>query len=208
MATNKMDFALRTGACIALLAMWLTGCGAPPLPPPAPPPAAPAAQPAPEGPAPPAAEPTEPASAPKAAAANTSAAEPDIDTMTVATPNAKMSIPVDLRYQFDGGVLPNQPVTLHLAVVSRMPATNLQVNVKEASGLQVAAGALGVQKAAGAANVYRRDYSITRTSDADSAGLSVLVTMDMPVGTGFGYFTVPFDAGPNPQNKQDSVKQR
>ena len=41
-----------------------------------------------------------------------------------------MSVAVDLRYQFDGEALPNQPVTLHLAAVPRVAGANLSVSVQ------------------------------------------------------------------------------
>jgi hypothetical protein len=159
-------------------------------------PPAPATDPAP---APP--PPTEPSAVPKPAAAN----EPRIETMHAATPSAKMSVAVDLRYQFDSVPLPNQPVMLHLAAVPRVAGTNLRVSIKQAHGLQVAAGELEVQKTS-AAGVYRQQFSVTRLEDSP-AQLRVLVTMDVPEGAGFGFFSIPLDAGTTAQ-KLDSVKQR
>ena len=46
--------------------------------------------------------------------------------MLAAIPSAKMSVAVDLRYSFDGAVLPNQPVIVHLAAVPRVAGSNLQ----------------------------------------------------------------------------------
>ena len=40
--------------------------------------------------------------------------------MLAAIPSTKMSVAVDLRYSFDGAVLPNQPVNVHLAAVPRV----------------------------------------------------------------------------------------
>jgi hypothetical protein len=125
--------------------------------------------------------------------------------MHSATPSAKLSVAVDLRYQFDGAVLENQPVTLHLAAVSRVPGTNLRVSVKQVAGLEVAADVLNVQKV-DAAGVYRQKFSVTRRASAP-ANMRVLVTMDMPEGAGFGFFSIPLDGGITPQ-KLDSVKQR
>jgi hypothetical protein len=111
--------------------------------------------------------------------------------MHAAIPGAKISVPVDLRYSFDGAALPNQPVTLHLAAVPRVAGTHLQVSVKPVEGLQVAAGPLAIQKA-NAASAYRQQLSITRGATGP-ANLRVLVTMDMAEGSGFGYFTIPLD---------------
>jgi hypothetical protein len=216
MAPNHIDSKLRCAAGAALLALVLSGCGKPPTPgeptaaPPAPAaesPAAPAAVPPPDAaapapsPAPAAPPPTEPSAVPKATAAN----EPSLDSMRVAQPSAKISVPVDLRYQFDSEPLPNQPVTLHLAAVSRVTGANLRVTVKPMAGLQFATGPLELQKTT-VSSVYRQQLSVTRSA-AGPDHLRVLVTMDMAEGNGFGYFTVPLTSGNTPQ-KQDSVKQR
>jgi len=170
------------------------------VPPPAgetPPPDA--AEPAPS-PAPTPPPPTEPSAVPKP-----TAAEPALDAMHAATPSAKISVPVDLRYQLDGEALPGQPVTLHLAAVPRVAGTNLRVSLKAVDGLQIAAGPLEIQKA-NAASAYRQRVSVTR-SGAGPESLRVLVTMDMPEGTAFGYYTVPLASGITAQKSQ-SVKQR
>jgi hypothetical protein len=131
--------------------------------------------------------------------------------MHAATPSAKMSVPVDLRYQFESDPVLNQPVTLHLAAVPRVAGTRLKVSIKEVEGLQVAAGPLQVQKAA-ASSAYRQQLSVTRLA-AGPETLRVLVTMDLPEGAGFGYFSIPM-TGSNPltsgktAQKPQSVKQR
>ena len=165
-------------------------------------PAAPA-QPAPSPPAP-----TEPSAAPKPTAS--AAAEPPVSAMAMARPGAKMSVAVDLRYHFDAAVTEGQPATLHLAAISRVDGSNLRVEVKPAPGIETSSGALSAQKV-DAAGVYRRQLSVTRHAGAPD-DLRVLVTMDMPEGTAFGYYTIPLAA---PQNrdgntaqKSDSVKQR
>ena len=115
MRTNKLEATMRATAGIALLALALAGCDkpvpqvAPPAPPvqPAPAPAIPDAPPDPApAPAPDAPPPTEPSAVPKP----TAASEPSVESMLAATPSAKMSVAVDLRYSFDGEALPNQPV--------------------------------------------------------------------------------------------------
>jgi hypothetical protein len=130
--------------------------------------------------------------------------------MATARPGAKMSVAVDLRYQFDGAATEGQPVTLHIAAISRVDGTNLNVEVKSAPGVETSRGTLSAQKV-DAAGVYRRQLSVTRHAGAPD-DLRVLVTMDMPEGTAFGYYTIPFDAGQNREGntaqKSDSVKQR
>jgi hypothetical protein len=224
MRTNKLDGRICTAAGAALLALWLTGCDKPspentPVPPtdmpgkpaPATPEAPPADAPAPDAtPAPPpspdAPPPAEPSAVPKPA----SSKEIPVESMLAAIPSAKMSVAVDLRYSFDGPVLPNQPVTVNLAAVPRAGGARLTVSVQEAPGLQVAASPLNVQKTS-ALGVYRQQFSLTKLA-AETQQLSVLVIMETAAGSGFGYFTIPLDsgmrdAGTIPQ-KRDSVKQR
>lgn len=143
---------------------------------------------------------------PPPAAQPTAANEPALDAMKLARPSAKLSVPVDLRYSFDAEPLANQPVTLHLAAVPRVSGTNLAVSVKMVEGIQVsAAGALNAQKAT-ANGAYRQQFSVTRQASAPGE-LRVLVTMDLPEGSGFGFFSIPLEAG-TPSQKLDSVKQR
>ena len=209
---------------VALLPALLASCAkpAPPPPPPAEVPAAPAVPDAipdsippdttppdaapPPAPTPDVPPPSEPTTVPKPAASQ----EPDVNSMLAANPGRKMSVAVDLRYSFEGAVLPNQPVVLHLAAIPRGSGVNVAVSVQEAPGLEFAAGPLNVQKA-GASNIYRQQVSLTKLS-ATAQPLRVLVRMEMGKNSGFGYFTIPLDgvpddAGTIPQ-KQDSVKQR
>jgi hypothetical protein len=124
--------------------------------------------------------------------------------MQTATAPAKLSVPVDLKYHFDGDPLANQPVTLHLAAVPRIAGTNLSVSIKSVDGVQVvSSGALNIRKAL-ANDAYRQQFSITRQGSVPE--LRVLVVMDMPEGLGHGFFSVPFESGKKSQ-KQDSVKQ-
>jgi hypothetical protein len=218
MRTNNLDAPFRTATGVFLIATLLAGCAKPaPVPEPAPPESPPQVAPAipdapppaeappaetlPAQPPPDAPSPTEPSAVPKPTGAN----EPSLESMNVATPSAKMSVAVDVRYSFDSEALPGQPVTLSLAAIPRVSGRNLSMSVKEVSGVQLAAGPLHLQKSDGP-EVYRRQLSVTR--DADSpAQLRVLVTMDYGSGSGFGFFSVPFGSGTNAQ-KQDSVKQR
>jgi hypothetical protein len=221
MPTHRIDTALRLASATLLVAL-LAGCGntAAPEPVAAPPPASretpaeilpPADTPAPANPtetpgapaqpAPAAPSPQEPAAAP--AQAGTSG--PALDSMSAAKASAKISVPVDLRYQFDGPVVPNQPVTLHLAAVPRVAGAALTVTITPVSGLRMDAAPLGVQKAS-TDGVYRQHLSITAAEGAP-AELRVMVTMDMDRGKAFGFFTVPL-AGGTAAQKQNSVKQR
>jgi hypothetical protein len=125
--------------------------------------------------------------------------------MTRVRASAKISVPVDLRYQFDGPFLANQPVMLHLAVVPRVAGSKLTVTVSPVAGLRMDAASLTVQKAS-VDGVYRQQFSMTPAESAPEA-LRVMVTMDMDQGsTAFGFFTVPLTSGTTAQ-KQHSVKQ-
>jgi hypothetical protein len=133
-----------------------------------------------------------------------------VESMAVARPGAKMSVAVDLRYQFDGAIVEGRPATLNLAAISRVDGTNLSVQVKPAPGLEISRATLSAQKVAASA-IYRQQLSVTRHAAAP-VNLRVLVTMDMPEGTAFGYFTIPLDSGQGPDGntaqKSDSVKLR
>jgi hypothetical protein len=213
MRTNNLDRAFRMTAGVFLIATLLAGCAKPaPVPEPAPtesppqvapaiPDAPPPAETLPAQPAPDAPSPTEPSAVPKP----TAATEPSLESMRLATPSAKMSVAVDVRYSFDTAALPGQPVTLNLAAIPRVSGRNLSMSVKEVAGVLLAAGPLNLQKSDGPV-VYRRQFSVTRGADSP-AQLRVLVTMDYGSGSGFGFFSVPFGSGTNAQ-KQDSIKQR
>ncbi len=222
MRTNKLDGMTRAAAGAALLAVMLTGCDKPaPETPPGPtsePPAQtvpdttpPAQAPSPDAaPAPPPADdappPTEPSVVPKPAASE----DPAVESMLAAIPSTKMSVAVDLHYSFDGPVLPNQPVNVHLAAVPRTGGARLTVSVQEAPGLQIASAPLNVQKTS-ALGVYRQQFSLTKLA-AETRQLRVLVITEVGESSGFGYFTIPLDtttlgSGTIPQ-KQESVKQR
>lgn len=145
-------------------------------------------------PLPPMTEPSTTQAPPQASSPPAAAEHPDpppLESMASARPSAKMSVPVDLRYSFDGEIRPQQPVTLHLAAVPRAAGTNLTVSVKPVPGIDVAPGPLQLQKT-GAHGAYRQQLSITRAPGAP-AELRVLVTMDLPMGSGFGFFSIPLD---------------
>jgi hypothetical protein len=125
-----------------------------------------------------------------------SASEPELATMSVAQPPAKLGAPVDLRYTVDGSITAGQPVTLHLAAVPRVAGSNLEVSIKEEAGISTSAktGQARAQKA-DAAVAYRQQMSVTKQAGGPTA-LRVLVTMETPEGSSHSWFTVPLEAAP------------
>ena len=117
---------------------------------------------------------------------------PRLEDMRMATTSSKLGVPVDLRYQFEAPVEAGRPVTLHLAAVPRVAGSNLTVSIKETAGIDAIAAPLTAQKAS-ARQAYRQQLSVTRHPEAPTE-LRVLVTMEGPEGSTFGYFGVPLDA--------------
>ena len=193
MDTRPRPVNLRRAALATLLAAMLASCAETEQPQAVPAPPAPTS----DTPTPAAPSPAEPAidapAEPAPESATVLASEPALESMTSAKAPAKLGVPVDLRYSFDTPPLANQPAMLHLAAVPRVAGTNLTVSVKDAEGVRVAAGgALNVQKAS-ANGAYRQQYSVTRQGSGPTE-LRVLVTMDLPQGSGFGFFSIPLDS--------------
>jgi hypothetical protein len=128
--------------------------------------------------------------APTVDAAPAASKEPALTAMSSAAPaSSKMGVPVDLRYSFDGEVQAGRPVTLHLAAVPQVSGSNLSVSIKEEAGVQAMAAPMAAQKVE-VSKAYRQQLSVTRLADGPTE-LRVLVTMDMPVGSGHTWFSVP-----------------
>jgi hypothetical protein len=213
-----MDCRLRThraGAAL-LLALLLAACGRPrtpgeETPAPATPPPQAAALPVPTQEIPvvtvsaptPAAAPA-PASKPAPAAQPAADAEPAVATMRLATASSKLGVPVDLRYQFDGATGEGQTATLHLAAVPRVAGSNLTVTIKDVPGIHTSVGEIRAAKAS-MATPYRRQLAVTRERGGP-AELRVLVTMDMPEGQAFSWFSVPLENAPAATGKQAPVR--
>jgi hypothetical protein len=228
MRRHRSSTSLRLVVAGTLLGLTLTACDKPKptaadepaaVPAPAPSPAsemtspmgdapAPAVPPsdAPTGPAQPSPDAPPPADSSPAPKPTAASAEPALESMTPAMPsNAKIGVPVDVRYSFDSEVVPNQPVQLSLAIVPRVAGQALQVSVQRAEGVDFSEGTLSVQKAS-AAGVYRKQLAVTRRAGATD--LKVLVTMGIAGGSGHGFYTIPFQPPVKNSQKQDSVKQR
>jgi hypothetical protein len=149
--------------------------------------------------------PNEPSTMPRPQDPPAASNEPDLNSMPLARPSAKISVAADVRYQIEGPIEPGQSATLHLAVVPRIAGAPMQVTLAENAGLSIAAGPASVQKV-GNRDVVRRQYAVTRSTAAANQ-VRVLVTMQAAEGTGFGFFTIPLEDG-TPSRKLDSVKQQ
>lgn len=114
---------------------------------------------------------------------------PPLQSMQRARAGSKLGVAVDLLYQFDGEIEAERPVTLHLAAVPRVEGSNLTVSVQPAEGIDAMAAPLAAQKAS-VSQAYRQQLSLTRHAGAPEE-LRVLVTMDVPEGSAFGYYSVP-----------------
>lgn len=197
MRTSPLNPRLHAVAALAVLLAIMAGCRPkPPETPPAPvPPGPEIASTAPDLPvmgevavdAPSAAEPVS-TTAPRPLRKE----PPRLEDMRLATTSSKLGVPVDLRYQFEAPVEAGRPVTLHLAAVPRVAGSDLTVSIKETAGIDAIAAPLTAQKAT-ARQAYRQQLSVTRHQDAPTE-LRVLVTMEGPEGSTFGYFSVPLDA--------------
>ena len=209
------SLSLRNAAGMTLMALALLACAK------STPPAEPASAPAKEAagqapdeapdatptdeatPAPP--EPSDPSTMPPPQDPPAASTEPDLNSMPLARPSAKISVAADVRYQIDGPIAPGQSATLHVAVVPRIAGAPMQVSLSEKAGLTIAAGPARVQKL-GNRDVIRRQYAVTRATES-AREIRVLVTMDAAEGTGFGFFTIPLESS-TPSRKLDSVKQQ
>ena len=135
-----------------------------------------------------------PRAVPASAAQAPAGAVPALADMLPATISGKMGVAVDLRYSFEAAVQTGQPVTLHLAAIPQVSGSNLSVSIKSDPAIRTTAGEMYAQKAT-ARSAYRQQLSVTRLADGASS-LRVLVTMDMPIGSAFGYFGIPLDGAP------------
>jgi len=129
--------------------------------------------------------------------------EPELGAMHQAQPSGKVGVAVDLHYQIDGDAMAGGPVTLHLAAVPRVAGANLSVSIKQQPGIQFAKGTLSSEKVT-ASTAYRQQLSLQRAADGPSE-IRVLVTMDLPIGSGFTWFSVPLGPQPAP-DKQKPVR--
>jgi hypothetical protein len=119
------------------------------------------------------------------------AAEPAVDSMALARPTSKISVPADVRYQLSSAALKDQPLTVAIAVVPRVAGENLRIEFPPSDSVVLESGAsASVQEKATAAGVYRRSLIVTPRS-SERAEVRVLVSMDVEGGRYFGVFSIP-----------------
>ncbi|MGH8178979.1 MAG: hypothetical protein ACREV5_22185 [Steroidobacter sp.] len=119
------------------------------------------------------------------------ASPPPLEHMKVAQVNGKITVPVEVRYQFASEPLRNQPTTLDLAFVPRVGGENLKIELPKSKSVIVqAAGAPLMQQKADAKQTIRRKVLVTALTEASSE-VRVLVSMDVEGGRYFGVFTIP-----------------
>jgi hypothetical protein len=133
------------------------------------------------------------------------AAEPPLASMALAAPGSKLGVPADLRYRFDGDAASGQAVTLHLAAVPRVAGSNLAVSIKQVPGIKTTVSEYRAARAT-ATTAYRQQLSLVREANGPTE-LRVVVTMDMPIGSAFSYFSVPL-VPVQPATKQAPVEMR
>jgi hypothetical protein len=126
------------------------------------------------------------------------AAEPPLSTMSLAVPSSKLGVPADLRYSFEGDASSGQAVTLHLAAVPRVAGSNLAVGIKPQAGIRTTVSEYRSDKVV-ATTAYRQQLSLVREANGPTE-LRVVVTMDLPIGSAFSYFSVPL--APTPAEAQ------
>ena len=143
----------------------------------------------------PAAQSARPSSGPASMAGAEVASEPPLQDMALARPSGKIGVPVDVHYLVTGTVARDQPATLQLAFVPRVPGTAMKVEFAPADTVTVESTAPGmtVQKAE-ASGVYRRTLTVTPRK-ADTGELRAIVSMDVEGGRYFSVFTIPIGPG-------------
>jgi hypothetical protein len=206
------SLSLRSNASL-LCAWFMTGvlvaCAKPEPPPPAEPQTTPdtAPTPAPEdaptGPAQPTPDAPPPSDPSPAPAPTSEHEEPAVESMMAAVPSGKMTVAVGLRYAISGDPSTGA-INLSLAALPRVAGSNLNVSIKAEPGISITSTPLVVQKTS-AAGTYRKQMSLAL--DPAVERVRVLVTMDMPEGTGFGFYSIPLKPETT-SKKPDSVKQR
>jgi hypothetical protein len=113
--------------------------------------------------------------------------------MSLAKRSDKISVPVEVRYQFKSAALQDQPTQLELAFVPRAAGQNLRVEFVPSDSMTIeSTNAPMTQQKADAAAVYRRNLTVTRRK-AGPSEIRILVSMDVGAGRYFGVFTIPVD---------------
>jgi hypothetical protein len=119
-----------------------------------------------------------------------SQSSPPLEQMKLAERSSKVSVPVDVRYQFRAAATRDQPVGLDLAFVSRVPGRNLTVEFPRPESATIDSGGVSfAQQKAQPQDVMRR--SLVVTPREDHGVVRVLVSLDVEGARYFGVFSIP-----------------
>lgn len=121
------------------------------------------------------------------------AAEPATEQMLLARQVGKVGVPVEVRYQFDAAPVLDQPMTLRLALIPRVPGQNLRIEFPPAESVTVESADMRTREKVDAAGIYRQSVVVTPRT-AEAAEVRVLVSLDAEGGRYFGIFSVPLSA--------------
>ena len=119
-----------------------------------------------------------------------SKAEPDIKRMKLAKTVGKVSVPVDVRYAYVGGVSKSGSESLQLAFVPRVEGSALRVEFPRSESVSISeTSEVHVQKAA-PASIHRHNLVVTPLKGGNGE-IRALVSMDVNGGRYFGIFVIP-----------------
>jgi hypothetical protein len=114
----------------------------------------------------------------------------DVSKMKLAKAVGKATVPVDVRYEYVGGVSKNGSESLQLAFVPRVEGTALRVEFPRSESVSISeTEELHVQKAT-PSSVHRHNLVVTPLK-AETGEIRALVSMDIGGGRYFGIFVIP-----------------
>jgi hypothetical protein len=119
-----------------------------------------------------------------------SAAAPDVAKMKLAKAVGKASVPVDVRYEYTGGVSKNGSESLQLAFVPRVEGTALRVEFPRSESVSISETEEVLVQKATPASVHRHNLVVTPLK-GETGEIRALVSMDIQGGRYFGIFVIP-----------------
>jgi hypothetical protein len=132
-------------------------------------------------------------------------AEADFRLMAHAEPLGKVGAPVDVRYQFMGPVIKDQPVALQIAVVPRVPGASLELELpaSDTVALEPRRMTLAADRVS-AKTEFRRTVMITPRI---ASGGRVMVLVSLAVGNAnyASYYSITVGA-PAPARVREKIR--